>query len=181
LSKKIRASGDDVFHEVRGLLDLHKNTSAKHIVIEGLMGAGKTCLAKALTNKEVSVIHLDDFVQGEMSDDDRWMQSVIAGGALDKISERLARSRKVIVDGAAAIPILKQLSEFQEENWVKIYIKLMSVSGGVATWLEGDLLEDKSLPESPQLCDIRDYHLQERPWETACIIVERIPTNGKQA
>ncbi|MEO9969812.1 MAG: hypothetical protein ABJG15_08310 [Hyphomonadaceae bacterium] len=150
------------------------------ILIEGLFGSGKSYLARQFKHQGSRTILLDDFLPDQFGELSRWISSVVDGGCATEIRSAISSSDSVVVEGAAAVPVIeKVLPSLDEDRVTKIYVKQMSNSGGVISWIEGEMLH-ADLPEAAQLSDVRSYHRDQKPWTTANIIFERLPPENTE-
>ena len=57
----------------------------------------------------------------------------------------------------------------------RVYLKLMSKSGGVIEWLDGNDILEHAAGSEAYWRSIYEHHGNDKPWASADLIIERVP------
>jgi len=105
-----------------------------------------------------------------------WCDTVIARGALERISE-LTTEGPTLVEGAAAALVVREWMKRRDEELrtARSYLKAVSRVGDHVFWDAGDgLAEHAQNHPSRFMASIYEYHAHEQPWLSADAIFERV-------
>lgn len=176
----VTAYGIEIADEVLKWLIEVQDSGANIAVIEGLPGAGKSTILGQIRRRFTGLtIELDELLpKSDQTPDLPWGELVVRNGAYDKISTSVAKGF-TLVEGAAAWPIVREWARSVGEDSAiaRAYLKAVSRPGGTCGaiyWDAGRDLKERSSSIGPYLGSIYTYHDDERPWESADIIFERI-------
>jgi hypothetical protein len=138
------------------------------IVLEGLTGSGKTSLAESFF-PWLSCIYADDHLTRGMANSS-WSAMYRMEGAALEVGTSLREPLLTLFEGAIAWPTVEPLLGVVELR--RVYIKRMQFPG---FWADESELEATDLPPSLALRkSILEYHRDERPWEKADLVLERL-------
>ena len=153
-----------------------RDCGARLICVEGLPGAGKSRLLKGSLDADFRGIELDCLLRQTACHTTSWVEQVKAGGAIQSIRAALDSCDCVLVDGPAVWPLVMPVVEDLGQSAVRrVYLKRMSIGGGVIEWLEGEGLLDHAARSNAYWQSIYEHHGSDRPWLSADLIIERVP------
>lgn len=171
MTQVLRVRSDEIVSEFRKWLPNQAPLSL--VVIEGLPSAGKSTLLEGLTDVATR-IELDKLLIANGPNDVAWSDRVRGeGGLREKLQSALGSHRLVVVEGPAAWPVVEEAHSLPRSEVRRVYLKRLSMSGGVPSWLDGDGLAEHAAGCAPYYRDIYEYHASE-PWRLADLIVERL-------
>jgi hypothetical protein len=169
------------------------STRARLIVLDGFDGAGKSTLAKALSEAlGLNHIEVDEFLVPDSPVS--YVESIRCPDLAAAIGVR-----PCILDGVFARDVLDRLNLTAD---LHVYVKRMRFQNDFRRWLDGEFEEfqtfaewkeneDRSIAEYDKLiggtahdpsqpglfCDLRDYHFRRPPHERTDLIFERPETD----
>lgn len=146
------------------------------ITIDGIDGAGKTCLAGELARRlPAKCIGLDDFVVENQGGYVNHIQYDKLEAAISQMSE----SSPIIIEGVCILAVLRHVSCLRSAPSTKIYVRLtdrLGFSGREFLYSKGDSAEEV-LSSNPHYRgaveeEIVRYHFEYKPRENADFIFE---------
>ena len=154
---------------------------ARLVIIEGLMGAGKSKLTErafVLGTQPSTSIMLDDFLDKPIPEDTEYMDAINIERTRTNIMAALESAPLVIVEGPMAWLVVQRVfPEIASDEVRRVYLKRMS-SIRPDDWDDLEFVQEHERP-TVYTRSIDRYHVTERPWLQADLILERVPEAGE--
>jgi hypothetical protein len=171
----IRARSSDIRDVFTRWVTREWSTGTRFVILEGLMGSGKSMLTKqpfALDTQQSTNIEVDEFLRAPVDPDLEYMEAIDIGAANKAIQEAIQVSPLVIAEGPMVWPVVQRaLKEIPTHALRRVYLKRMS-SRNPDEWEDFEFLQESERPTAYGR-SIDRYHVTERPWLLADVILER--------
>jgi len=172
----VRAKSSEIRDVFGRWLSAEWAVGARIVVLEGLMGSGKSMLTKqsfALGTQQSMSVEVDHFLRKPVDPNTAYMDAIDVEAASASILTALRQSPLVIIEGPMAWPVAQRaLQEVGECDVRRVYLKRMSSTRPDA-WDDFEFLQEYERPTAYGR-SVDQYHATEQPWVRADLILERI-------
>jgi hypothetical protein len=152
------------------------NAGIRFVVLEGLMGSGKSMLIKqpfALGTRQSVNIELDQFLRRPVDPDVEYMDALDVDAATATVTQAYRTAPLVIAEGPMGWPVVQRvLQEIPRREVRRVYLKQKSPRNP-DEWEDFEFLQECKRPTAYGR-SIDRYHATERPWLVADVVFERI-------
>lgn len=148
---------------------------AQLIILEGMMKSGKSTLTSRLSvfGRDVEVIQLDQFLRKPVRPQTSYLNAIDIEAATCQITEAVATAPLVVAEGPIAWPVTEAARQDVSSHAVRrVYLKRMSPRNP-DHWEEFEFAEEQNKCRDEFFLSIDRYHVTERPWLAADLILER--------
>jgi hypothetical protein len=161
-------------------LATESRTGARLVVLEGLMGSGKTTLTNRPfrfgTRRSLN-IEIDQFFQEDtfMSPRSTYLDAINKQALQANFRAALASAAPtIVIEGPMAWPLVEPIAEMPRDRIRRVYLKRM-MRLKPDFWIDQNYLADPShWPPTAFHRSIYQYHAERRPWVEADLVLERI-------
>ena len=172
----VRARSSDIRHVFEQWLIREWAAGARFVILEGLMGSGKSMLTKqpfALGALRSTNIALDKFLRAPVNPDVEYMAAMDIDAATTTMKQAIWMSPLVVAEGPMGWPVAKgTLQEVPAHHVRRAYLKRMSARNP-DDWANFEFLKQYDRPTAYGR-SIDRYHATEQPWLLADMVFERI-------
>jgi hypothetical protein len=184
----LRANSSDIQDVFKRWVTREWAIGGRLLILEGLMKSGKSMLTKhpvALGARQSTNIELDKFLRAPVNPDTAYMDAMDIDAATAAIRRAIATAPLVIAEGPMAWPVTDRAREGAPADAVRrVYLKRMAPRNP-DDWEEFEFAQLEYSARGEYFLSIDRYHVGERPWLLADLILERtgcdaidMPANG---
>lgn len=169
----IRAHSSDIRAEFERWVAGEWSNGARLVILEGLMGSGKSRLTKAVIGQRLMTIELDKFLCRPVHPDTEYIAAIDIEAVTIALREALRPSPLVIAEGPMAWPVTARArAEIPAGAIRRVYLKRMS-SRNPNDWEALEFAQHEVKGRGEYFLSIDRYHVSEQPWLLADLILER--------
>lgn len=145
------------------------------ISLEGLPSSGKSYLLQNFDDNKFGRIELDALLPKCAPSIVSWADQINRTDAKAFVLNEIDNHECLIVEGPAAWLILKPIAhQIGIGKTRRLYLKRVSKYGDLVIWGDGEGLAEHAAASTRYFQSIYEHHANDRPWESADLIIERI-------